>query len=241
MNSCAAGTLILSEAPDALALIDAGGTTSRRPVDWPIVNPLVFTEIEPFDAIAKFGTTTLNTLAINADPSAKAALWRIGNWDGTPAEFLNGSRLTTMHPSDVRMSSWVPSAYVIGSSNAASGFPAYQWKDVNNARVIRFNLTSAQVQNLKLRIGTTADFNGARPQVTVNSWTSAIPTAPSKGSRNLTVGTYRGVNRLYSFDIPASALVAGTNTVTINIVSGTTGTAYLSPGMSYDAVDLVTP
>ena len=184
-------------------------------------------------------TTTLNTLTLNADPSSTAALWRIGSWDGSPAEFLNGSRLTTMHPSDVRMSSWVPATYVVGSSNAASGFPAYQWKDVNNARVIQFNLTSAQVQNLTLRIGTTADFNGARPQVTVNSWTSAIPTAPSKGSRNLTVGTYRGVNRLYSFDIPASALAAGTNTVTINIVSGTTGTAYLSPGLSYDAVDLI--
>ncbi|MBW8846804.1 MAG: hypothetical protein JF607_17710 [Burkholderiales bacterium] len=186
------------------------------------------------------GTTTLNTVAVNADPSAKAALWRIGNWDGSPAEFLNGGRLTTMHPTDVRMSSWMPSTFVVGTSNAASGFPAYQWKDVNNARVIQFTLTSAQVQNLTLRIGTTADFNGARPQVSVNnSWTSAIPTAPPKGSRNLTVGTYRGVNRLYSFDIPSTALVAGPNTVTINVVSGTSGAAYLSPALSYDAVDLI--
>ncbi|KQV86919.1 rhamnogalacturonan lyase B N-terminal domain-containing protein [Pelomonas sp. Root1237] len=187
------------------------------------------------------GTTTLNTLAINADPSAKAALWRIGNWDGTPAEFLNGGRLTTMHPTDARMSSWVPATFVVGTSSAASGFPACQWKDVNNARVIQFTLTSAQVQNLTLRIGTTEDFNGARPQISVNngSWTSAIPTAPPKGSRNLTVGTYRGVNRLYSFDIPSTALVAGTNTVTVNVVSGTSGTAYLSPALSYDAVDLI--
>ena len=187
------------------------------------------------------GTTTLNTLAINADPSAKAALWRIGNWDGSPAEFLNGGRLTTMHPTDVRMSSWVPATFVVGTSNAASGFPAYQWKDVNNARVIQFTLTSAQVRNLTLRLGTTADFNGARPQITVNngSWTSGIPTAPPKGSRNLTVGTYRGVNRLYSFDIPSTALVAGPNTVTVNVVSGTSGTAYLSPALSYDAVDLI--
>jgi hypothetical protein len=97
------------------------------------------------------------------------------------------------------------------------------------------------VQNLTLRIGTTTDFNSARPQVSVNnnSWTSAIPTAPPKGSRNLTVGTYRGVNRLYSFDIPSTALVAGTNTVTINVVSGTSGTGFLSPGLSYDAVDLI--
>jgi len=186
-------------------------------------------------------TTTLNTLAINADPSSTAALWRIGNWDGLPTEFLNGARLTTMHPSDVRMSSWLPATFVVGSSSAASGFPAYQWKDVNNARVIQFNLSNAQVQNLTLRLGTTEDFNGARPQISVNngSWTSAIPTAPPKGSRNMTVGTYRGVNRLYSYAIPSTALVAGTNTVTINVVSGTTGTAYLSPGFSYDAVDLI--
>jgi rhamnogalacturonan endolyase len=184
-------------------------------------------------------TTTLNTLTINADPASTAALWRIGNWDGLPTEFLNGGRLTTMHPSDVRMSSWVPATFVVGSSSAASGFPAYQWKDVNNGRVIQFNLTSAQVQGLTLRIGTTSDFNGARPQVTVNGWTSTIPTAPAKGSRNLTVGTYRGVNRLYSFDIPSTALVAGTNTLTLNVVSGTSGTAYLSPGISYDAVDLI--
>lgn len=185
-------------------------------------------------------TTTLNTLTINADPSSTTALWRIGNWDGSPAEFLNGARLTTMHPTDVRMSSWLPATFVVGTSSAVSGFPAYQWKDVNNARVIQFTLTSTQVQNLTLRLGTTADFNGARPQITVNnSWTSAIPTAPPKGSRNLTVGTYRGVNRLYSFDIPSTALVAGSNTVTINVVSGTSGTAYLSPALSYDAVDLI--
>lgn len=185
------------------------------------------------------GTTTLNTLALNADPSGTAALWRIGNWDGSPAEFLNGGRLTTMHPSDVRMSSWLPPTFVVGTSSAASGFPAYQWKGVNNARVVQFTLTSAQVRNLTLRLGTTADFNGARPQITVNGWTSTIPAAPPKGSRNLTVGTYRGVNRLYSYDIPASALVAGSNTLTINVVSGTSGTAYLSPGWSYDAVDLI--
>jgi hypothetical protein len=185
------------------------------------------------------GTTSLNTITINADPSSTAALWRIGSWDGTPAEFVNGSRLTTMHPTDQRMSSWLPSTFVVGTSTAAAGFPAYQWKDVNNARVIQFTLTSAQLQNLTLRLGTTEDFNGARPQISVNGWTSAIPVAPPKGSRNMTVGTYRGVNRLYSYAIPSTALVAGTNTLTINVVSGTSGTAYLSPGFSYDAVDLI--
>ena len=36
-----------------------------------------------------------------------------------------------------------------------------------------------------------------------------VPTAPAKGSRNLTVGTYRGVNRTYSYAIPATALGPG--------------------------------
>jgi rhamnogalacturonan endolyase len=58
-------------------------------------------------------------------------------------------------------------------------------------------------------------------------------------SRNLTVGTYRGVNRTYSFDIPAAQLVVGTNVLTINTVSGTAGTRFLSPSLSFDAVDLV--
>jgi rhamnogalacturonan endolyase len=186
------------------------------------------------------GTTALNTITINQDPAATAALWRIGDWDGRPTEFLNGDKLTTMHPSDARMANWVRGSFVVGSSSASADFPAYQWKDVNNGRTISFNLASSEVRNLTLRIGTTTDFNSARPQVVVNgSWTSAVPSAPPKGTRNLTVGTYRGVNRLYSVDIPASALVAGTNTVTINAVSGTSGTAYLSPGWSYDAVDLV--
>jgi Polysaccharide lyase family 4, domain III len=75
--------------------------------------------------------------------------------------------------------------------------------------------------------------------VTVNSWSSGIPPAPPKVSRNLTVGTYRGFNRTYNFDIPASQLVVGTNTLTINIASGTGGDGFLSPGLSFDAIDLV--
>ncbi|MFT7721599.1 MAG: rhamnogalacturonan lyase B N-terminal domain-containing protein [Roseateles sp.] len=185
------------------------------------------------------GTTVLNTLALSGDPAATAALWRIGHWDGSPAEFLNGAQMTTMHPTDSRQGSWVAAPFVVGASTAAAGFPACQWKDVNNARVIQFTLAAVPLQGLTLRLGTTADFNGARPQITVNGWTSAIPAAPPKGTRNLTVGSYRGVNRLYSYAIPASALVAGSNTLTINAVSGTAGAGYLSPGFAYDAVDLV--
>jgi rhamnogalacturonan endolyase len=73
----------------------------------------------------------------------------------------------------------------------------------------------------------------------VNAWTSAIPaisTQPS--SRTLTIGSYRGNNYTYSFSVPASAFVAGTNTLTITPVSGSGGTGFLSAGYSFDCVDL---
>jgi rhamnogalacturonan endolyase len=182
----------------------------------------------------------LNPMAITADPETTPALWRIGRWDGTPQEFINGDKLTFMHPSDVRMASWNVGPFVIGQSNAATQWPAYQWKDVNNGLQVRFTLRRGQnTAPLRLRVGISADFAGARPQVTVNSWTSAIPPAPPKVSRNLTVGTYRGFNRTYTFDIPAAQLVVGTNVLTINTVSGTAGARFLSPALSFDAIDLV--
>jgi rhamnogalacturonan endolyase len=38
--------------------------------------------------------------------------------------------------------------------------------------------------------------------------------------------------------VPASAFVAGSNTMTIGVVSGSSGEGFLSPGFAYDAVDL---
>jgi rhamnogalacturonan endolyase len=182
----------------------------------------------------------LNSVAITADPEATPALWRIGRWDGTPQEYINGDKLTFMHPSDVRMASWNVGPFVIGQSNAATQWPAYQWKDVNNGLQVRFTLRRGQnAAPLRLRVGITADYNSARPQVTVNSWSSGIPAAPPKVSRNVTVGTYRGFNRTYTFDIPAAQLVVGTNVLTINTVSGTAGARFLSPALSFDAIDLV--
>lgn len=182
----------------------------------------------------------LNTVAITADPEATPAIWRIGRWDGTPQEFINGDKLTFMHPSDVRMASWKVAPFVVGQSNAATHWPAYQWQKHNNGTQVRFVLKRGQnAAPLRLRVGITADYNSARPVVTVNSWSSGIPAAPPKVSRNLTVGTYRGFNRTYTFDIPASQLVVGTNTLTINIASGTGGDNFLSPGLAFDAIDLV--
>ena len=190
--------------------------------------------------IAAGGMTTLNTINIANDPGSTAALWRIGDWDGTPLEFRNGTRVGTMHPSDVRMASWTVPDYVIGSSNAATGFPAYQWKDINNNTVIRFNLTSGQIRNYTLRAGITVATAGGRPKIAVNGWSSANPAASTQPkTRTLTVGIYRGNNTTFSFDIPASALVVGQNTVTLTAISGTTSTGWLSPGYSWDAVDMI--
>jgi rhamnogalacturonan endolyase len=185
-------------------------------------------------------TTALNTITISKDPSSTPALWRIGDFDGSPVEFLNGSRVTTMHPSDVRMSPWTVGDYTIGSSTPAANFPAYQWKSVNGSIAIKFNLTSAQIAPLTLRFGITTAFSGARPKAQVNSWISANPSPSSQpATRTLTVGTYRGNNTMYTFDIPAAELVVGQNLVTLTAISGSTGTTFLSPGYSVDAVDLI--
>lgn len=187
------------------------------------------------------GTTVLNTVTVTGDPgdsSNGTPLWRIGNWDGSPKELRNGDKVTTMHPSDSRMSSWNPGTYVIGSSTA-SQFPAYQWKDVNGTQNVQFSLTSSQVAAHTVRIGITCAYSNARPIIKVNSWSSSIPAISSQpGTRTLTIGSYRGNNAMYTFSVPASAFVTGTNTLSIIPVSGTAGTTYLSPGYSVDCVDM---
>jgi rhamnogalacturonan endolyase len=185
-------------------------------------------------------STAVDPIAISGDPSSVAPLFRIGDWDGTPAEFINGDKLTTMHPSDVRMASWVPGDYVVGTSTPSTGFPAYQWKDVNGALTVMFKLRSSQVKPLTLRVGITTAVSGGRPKAQVNGWVSANPAASTQpSSRTLTVGTYRGNNTMYTFNIPASELVVGQNVLTLTAISGSSGVKYLSPGYSYDAIDLV--
>lgn len=175
---------------------------------------------------------------IASTKSAPKYLWRIGEWDGTPQGFLNADKITEMHPSDVRMGPWGPVTYTVGSSPLGS-FPMAQWKAVNNPTTIKFNLTAAQIKAHILRVGVTVGYAGGRPQVTVNSWTSKGPSEKGQPkSRSLTVGTYRGNNATYTYDIPASAFVVGENTLTISVLSGSGGALFLSPGYAYDAVEL---
>ena len=54
----------------------------------------------------------------------------------------------------------------------------------------------------------------------------------------VTRGTWRGVNQLYDFNIPSGVLVAGSNTIQINVISGSSGSQFLSPNFVYDSVEL---
>jgi rhamnogalacturonan endolyase len=173
-----------------------------------------------------------------------AALWTIGTWDGTPAGFLNASKIPTEYPSDSRMSSWGPVTYTVGSSSVGS-FPALQWKTgVNNPTKINFTLSGTPSGTYTLRIGLTITQFGARPVVTVNpgqsfQWVSPTPAIPNEpDSRGITRGTTRGNEVIFTYSIPASALRSGTNTIQIDVASGSSGTTYLSPGWAYDAIDL---
>jgi rhamnogalacturonan endolyase len=82
-------------------------------------------------------TTTLNTIAIPSsnDPSNATAIWRIGDWNGTPSGFKNADLMTYAHPSDARAASWTGNV-VIGSGSETSAFPCYLWKDVNSGLLV---------------------------------------------------------------------------------------------------------
>jgi rhamnogalacturonan endolyase len=190
--------------------------------------------------ISAGGTTSAD---IQDTAPVSTPIWSIGTFDGTPNEFLNEPALNTEHPSDPRLAPWNNVTYVIGT-NATSDWPAAQWKDVNNDNKIVFNLTPDQAALANtVRIAITDAFAGARPQIAVNAgqpyaWTSALPAPSSQpNSRSITRGTYRGNNTTFTYNIPVSALVAGTNTIDISVNSGTAGTGFLSPAIVYDAID----
>ncbi|MFF5472103.1 rhamnogalacturonan lyase B N-terminal domain-containing protein [Streptomyces achromogenes] len=196
-------------------------------------------------SVSAGGTTTLNTITIPStnDPANASAIWRIGDWNGTPSGFKNAGLMTYAHPSDVRAAPWTGNV-VIGSGTETSAFPCYLWKDVNSGIIVYFKLTAAQAAAAHtLRIGVTTAYANGRPQITVNDWTSPIPSPPAQpGTRSLTVGSYRGNNHTFAYSVPASAWLTDTsryNQLRINVVSGSGTTSYLSAGTSIDAIDLL--
>ncbi|KAJ6261521.1 rhamnogalacturonate lyase [Drechslerella dactyloides] len=183
------------------------------------------------------GTTSKSISSTESSPSV---VWRVGQFDGQPFELKNGNNFLRMHPSDPRMSSW-GGTYTVGSSSA-NAFPMAIWKSIGGNAVVKFTLSSSQLVQMTLRIGTTLSFAGGRPSVTINSWSGSVPAAPSKiDSRGVTRGAYRGYGEQYTWTVPASAFVSGTNTLTIGVASGSNGADYLSPNFIFDAVELQGP
>ncbi|MGW0134982.1 rhamnogalacturonan lyase B N-terminal domain-containing protein [Streptomyces sp. NPDC003299] len=197
-------------------------------------------------SVSAGATTALNTLTIPAgnDPSDASAIWRIGEWTGTPSGFKNADLMTYAHPSDVRAAPWTGNV-VIGGGEETSAFPCYLWKDVNSGLLVYFRLTAAQAAAAHtLRIGVTTAYAGGRPRVTVNDvWTSAVPAPPAQpGTRSLTVGSYRGNNHTFTYSVPASAWLTDPsryNVLRIDVVSGSGTTGFLSAGTAVDAIDLL--
>ncbi|ELP69616.1 rhamnogalacturonan lyase B N-terminal domain-containing protein [Streptomyces turgidiscabies] len=190
------------------------------------------------------GATALNSITVTGDPSAAKTIWRLGDWDGTPGEFKNAKLMTYAHPADARAAKWTGNVTIGGSQAASGDFPAYMWSGVNDGVLVYFKLTAAQAAAAHtLRIGITDAFAGGRPRVTVNDWVSAVPLASTQPStRSLTTGSYRGNNRTLTYSVPSSAWKTDPgqyNVLKINIVSGSSGTAFLSPGTSFDCLDLL--
>jgi rhamnogalacturonan endolyase len=179
------------------------------------------------------------TLNLKATP-IPPALFRIGEWDGTPAGFLNGEKIVMMHPSDKRMGVWGPVTFTAGVDPVGK-FPALQTRKLNSPTTIKFKLTKNQIADRVLRIGITCAYSGGRPVIGVNNWSPKNPPGPTgqPNSRSFTIGTYRGNNVMFIYTIPAAAFVVGDNTLTIHSLSGTGDLSpSLSPGWVYDAIQL---
>ncbi|KAL2264470.1 hypothetical protein VTK26DRAFT_35 [Humicola hyalothermophila] len=221
-------------------------TSSNGAFTSPLMKPGTYTmvlyqtefKIATSSVTVSAGQTTTQDIAGTFNTS-RTTLFQIGEYDGQPTGFRNADKFLRMHPSDSRMASWGPLTYTVGSS-PLSDFPMALFQDVNNPVTIQFNLASAPGA-ATLRIATTLSFAGSRPQATVNGWTGPAPPAPTKiDSRGVTRGAYRGYGEVYTIDIPADRLVAGSNTITIHSISGSSGAAFLSPNFIFDALELYT-
>lgn len=190
-------------------------------------------------AVAAAATATKSISATNAViTSTRTTIFKIGDYDGTPTGFLNADKQQRMHPSDTRMSSWSPGTFTVGTSSASS-FPMALFKSVNSPQVINFSLSSAISGTATFRIATTLSFAGGRPQATINGYVCAAPAAPTTiDSRGVTRGSYRGYGNVYDCTVPAGTLVSGSNSISVAVISGSSGDAYLSPNFIFDAVEL---
>lgn len=185
-------------------------------------------------------TTRINTINIEKDPSTVKAIWRIGDWDGTPLELLYGQTISLYHPSDSRNKDRGSVSFDV--DNASNEFPAIQTREQNSPLDITFDLDASQASSSHvLKIGITAAYNSGRPSVRINDHKlKLVSTSSQPKSRSFTIGTYRGNNACFSWTIPASYLVEGTNTISIEPISGKSDLSnWLSAGWVYDAIELL--
>jgi rhamnogalacturonan endolyase len=188
-------------------------------------------------AVTAGGNTTLNISG--SSPTTTSTIWRIGTWDGTPNEFLNGQTIMIRHPSDSRNPSWGPVTYAVGS--AINKFPAVQFRGDNSPTTVTFSLTSTQAGSAHtLKIGITDAYENGRPSVTINGHALSVPGIPTEPSdRSFTTGTYRGNNTTFSWSVPSSDFVTGANTMTITPASGSSDSGpWLSAAFAYDCLEL---
>ncbi|PBP27188.1 Rhamnogalacturonase B [Diplocarpon rosae] len=167
--------------------------------------------------------------------TGSTTLFQIGDWDGRPTGFRNADKQLRMHPSDSRMDSWGPLTYTVGTTDL-DGFPMAAVQGVNDPVTIQFTLTDAEAGGAAtLRVGTTLAYASGRPAVAINDEDAAVPDAPTKiDSRGFTRGAYRGFGEIYDFDIADGGLVAGENTITIAVSSGSSGDDFLAPNFARD-------
>jgi rhamnogalacturonan endolyase len=217
-------------------------TPLMKPGDYTAI--LCKGELEVATNSVTVGAGQTNTLNLVSGEAAPTYIFKIGEWDGTPLGFLNADKILTMHPSDVRMSNWISGTFIVGV-DSDSKFPMVAWKDagISGPIPVQFVLAANQIQNLTLRYSITCSHAGGRPKPTIGGWTPSNPAAPDEpDTRAITLGTWRGNNTPYSFTVPSSAFVVGTNTLTLSVISGSEGTPpWLSPSCAYDAVELDIP
>ena len=128
----------------------------------------------------------------------------------------------------------------MGISTTSKNRPAGRESGVNVHEEIQFTITPEHVKASTVPIGITVPFAGARPAISINKkWSprKAPGMSAQPRSRSMTIGTWRGNNTTFSYDIPASALVAGVNTLTFSPLSGSGGAGFLGPGYSIDCID----
>lgn len=176
------------------------------------------------------GSTKTANIAADSEvltATSRTTVFRLGEYDGRPAGFRNAAEQLRMHPSDARMAPWSPGP--VASDDAAS-LPMALFKAVNGGQVVSLSLDADLAEPATLRVATTLSFAGGRPGLAVNGFECPTPSSPSVvDSRGVTRGAYRGRGEIYECTVPSGTLKSGDNTITIEVVSGSSGEEFLSP------------